>query len=104
MLRLTRPSIRAFRPVLPILASIVVLLAGCTAPPETTESGPREVPTYTIEEFLGTTSYFGSSFSADNSKVLVTSAFRSCLHHVLARRGDALLGYGDALQPVGAGA
>lgn len=30
-------------------------------------------PTYTIEQFLGTTNYFGSSFSPDGSKILVSS-------------------------------
>ncbi len=30
-------------------------------------------PTYTIEQFLGTTNFFGSSFSPDGSKILVSS-------------------------------
>ncbi|MEP7010131.1 MAG: S9 family peptidase [Acidobacteriota bacterium] len=30
-------------------------------------------PAYTIEQFLGTTTYFGSSFSPDGSKILVSS-------------------------------
>ncbi len=34
--------------------------------------GPAEVPEYTIEQFLGTTSYTGASFAPDNATVLVS--------------------------------
>lgn len=37
------------------------------------QTGKREVPQYTIEEFLKTTNYSGASFSPDNSKILVSS-------------------------------
>ncbi|UCE04164.1 MAG: S9 family peptidase [Candidatus Latescibacterota bacterium] len=35
--------------------------------------GVRDVPQYTIEDFLGTTAMFGASFSPDESKILVSS-------------------------------
>ena len=66
------PSTSSFRTLLLVLA-LAALVAGCGAPSEEVEAGPHEVPTYTIEEFLGTTSYFGTSFSPDKSKILVTS-------------------------------
>jgi prolyl oligopeptidase len=57
-----------------LLAGLVALLAaGCAAPVDEAAPQVREVPTYSIEEFLGTVSHFGSSFSPDNTKVLVTS-------------------------------
>src|SRR5690606_39924115 len=34
---------------------------------------PRDVRQYTIEEFLGTTTILGASFSPDGSKILVSS-------------------------------
>jgi dipeptidyl aminopeptidase/acylaminoacyl peptidase len=43
--------------------------SGCA----TTVEGPREVRRYTIQEFLGTTEYTGTSFSPDNRQVLVSS-------------------------------
>ena len=73
MHRLIRSSESAYRTVPLAVALVAVLLAGCATPPLPTPAGPHEVPTYTIEEFLGTTAYFGTSFSSDNSKVLVTS-------------------------------
>ncbi|MFQ5677593.1 MAG: S9 family peptidase, partial [bacterium] len=43
----------------------VIAVAGCQT--------AREVPQYTIQDFLGTTSFQGASFSPDNSKILVSS-------------------------------
>ena len=44
-----------------------VVFAACAGEP------PRQVARYSIEEFLGTTNYFGTSFSHDKTKVLVSS-------------------------------
>ena len=54
--------------------SLLVLLGIFFAcqPPGGTEA-PRDVPEYTIEEFLGNTSIFGASFAPDDSKILVSS-------------------------------
>lgn len=54
---------RAF--VVVLMAGILMLVA-C-------QSGPKEVPQYTIEQFMNTTVVFGGSFSFDESKLLVTS-------------------------------
>ena len=57
-----------------VLVSCVIVLAwvfGCAhvdSPPV-----PRAVAQYSIEDFLGTTSFRGSSFSPDKSKILVSS-------------------------------
>ena len=50
-----------------------VLLTACqgTAPPPI--ESPRQIAQYTINDFLGTTSYGGGSISHDNSKVLLHS-------------------------------
>jgi len=55
------------------LVALVAALPGCSGPAEAPADAVREVPTYSIADFLGTTAYFGSSFSPDRSKVLVTS-------------------------------
>jgi dipeptidyl aminopeptidase/acylaminoacyl peptidase len=47
------------------------LIAGCAAEEGRIEA--RQVTQYTIEDFLGTTSIFGSSFSPDKTKILVSS-------------------------------
>jgi dipeptidyl aminopeptidase/acylaminoacyl peptidase len=47
------------------------LMAGCAAEQGTIEA--RQVTQYTIEDFLGTTSVFGSSFAPDKTKILVSS-------------------------------
>lgn len=82
------------RPVKPPFRSIFLFLgvsalaAGCapaTSPPRANEPAPlpatgeapadaagTDVPEYTIEEFLGTTSIFGASFAPDGSKILVS--------------------------------
>ena len=52
------------------VALLVVFTAGCLAPGGTTV---RDVPQHSIEEFLGTTSFSGASFSPDNSRILVSS-------------------------------
>jgi dipeptidyl aminopeptidase/acylaminoacyl peptidase len=46
----------------------LLLMAACGG-----EEPKAEVPTYTIEQFLKTTSIFGNSFSPDETKLLVTS-------------------------------
>jgi len=58
--------------LLPALA-ILLLLAACGG--EEVVEIPREVevPTYTIEQFLKTTSIFGGSLNPDETKLLVTS-------------------------------
>lgn len=45
---------------------MIPLMIGC-------KRGHREVPQYSIQDFLGTTSFTGSSFSPDNRKILVSS-------------------------------
>lgn len=60
------------------LAVFATLMAACAAPepapaPEEAPPAPREVARYTIEDFLDTTSYGGSYFSPDKSKLLVHS-------------------------------
>ncbi|MFC2084695.1 alpha/beta fold hydrolase [Bacteroidota bacterium] len=45
---------------------IITLITGC-------KTDQREVPYYTIQDFLGTTTFTGASFSPDNSKILVSS-------------------------------
>lgn len=55
----------------PLLA-IFLCAAGCAAP-ERPQSTAREIPQYTIEQFLDTTGYTGASFSYDGSKILVSS-------------------------------
>jgi len=84
---MSEPTFR-FRPGFAF--ALVVLACGCgtssrSAPsPHTAATPPPTVapaatpvamaaPAYTIEQFLGTTNYFGSSFSPDGSKILVSS-------------------------------
>ena len=50
----------------------LLFLAACQAAQQEPQS-PVEVPQYSIDEFLDSTSYVGGSFSPDNSKVLVRS-------------------------------
>lgn len=58
-------------------AALTLGLAGCTEGPAGGTADSSEVPggftQYTIEQFLGTTSTAGSSFSPDGSKILVSS-------------------------------
>lgn len=57
---------------LSICLLLVLSLLGCgTGQKEAAE--PKEVPQYTIQDFLGTTDYAGASFSPDKSKILVSS-------------------------------
>ena len=50
-----------------VLVPVMVLVLSC---------GPskRDVRQYTIQEFLGTTSFSGASFSPDQSSLLVSSS------------------------------
>ncbi|MEZ5333478.1 MAG: prolyl oligopeptidase family serine peptidase [Thermoanaerobaculia bacterium] len=72
-------SVSTRRPTVPLALAVLV---GCLAPlacgraPEHSADGlpdPRQVPEYTIEQFLDTTSYGGASFSPDGGRVLVHS-------------------------------
>jgi len=55
------------------LASVFLLgVFGCAVQPPP-DAAPRQVRSYSIEEFLGNTNYGGASFSADNDKILVHS-------------------------------
>ena len=49
--------------------SLALVLAACTP----VVQAPREIAQYTIQDFLGTTSYRGASFSPDRTKLLVSS-------------------------------
>src|SRR5690606_10912147 len=55
----------------PALLASLALLAACAGVPA--DDRPRDVQQYTIEEFLGTTTVLGASFSPDGSKILVSS-------------------------------
>src|SRR5690606_10658498 len=55
----------------PALLATLALLAACAGAPA--DDRPRDVRQYTIEEFLGTTTVLGASFSPDGSKILVSS-------------------------------
>ncbi len=55
-----------------LLIATVALAAGCAATPEP-QPEPRPSREYSIEEFLGTVSYYGASFSPGNDKLLVSS-------------------------------
>jgi len=61
-----RPAARPLR-----FPAVAVVLALAATLPACRPSAP-DVPEYTIEQFLGTTSYTGASFSPDNSKLLVS--------------------------------
>lgn len=52
------------------LMAVAALVAGCTAAdsPEV-----REVPTYSIQQFMGSAALIGASFSPDEEKILVSS-------------------------------
>jgi dipeptidyl aminopeptidase/acylaminoacyl peptidase len=54
-----------------LVLTILVPLAGCQRAGETTTA--QDVPEYAIQQFLESTSVFGSSFSPDGSKILVSS-------------------------------
>lgn len=64
-----------------IVSAIGVGLISCGQPsapstslvPQPSAEGEVEIPQYTVEEFLETTSYGGASFSPDNSRLLVHS-------------------------------
>lgn len=65
-----------FRLALPTLTALLLTALACAPPATETPAEPegtREVKQYTIQEFLGTTSYFGTSFSPDKTKILVSS-------------------------------
>jgi dipeptidyl aminopeptidase/acylaminoacyl peptidase len=57
------------------LRSLSLLLVPVVAACQATEEVPtvREVPQYSIQDFLGTVNYSGASFSPDNSKLLVSN-------------------------------
>jgi dipeptidyl aminopeptidase/acylaminoacyl peptidase len=50
---------------------LLSLLTACAVQQQQQEAAPREVRSYSIEEFLGTTNFGGASLSPDKSKVLV---------------------------------
>lgn len=54
----------------PALLASLILFGACAGVPD---DRPRDVRQYTIEEFLGTTTILGASFSPDGSKILVSS-------------------------------
>ena len=54
-----------------VLSILTVAAAACVEAPAATPP-PHEVAEYSIEQFMGTTSYRGASFSADNSRILVS--------------------------------
>ncbi|MDH3732662.1 MAG: S9 family peptidase [Gemmatimonadota bacterium] len=68
---------RHSRSLLPVLALLATTVACSTGSDSMADGEAYAVPSdftqYTIEQFLGTTSVFGSSFSPDGSKILVSS-------------------------------
>lgn len=54
-----------------LVLTMLVPLAGCRQADETVTA--QDVPQYAIQQFLESTSVFGSSFSPDGSKILVSS-------------------------------
>jgi dipeptidyl aminopeptidase/acylaminoacyl peptidase len=63
-----------------IISFVMVLMVACSPP-------TREVSQYTIEQFLDNLSVFGGSFSADESKILVTSN-KTGIYNVFALNVD----------------
>ena len=61
------------RPALLCACALLFVAAGCKAPAEDADFVRREVPAYSIQDFLGTVNYTGASFSPDNKKLLVSS-------------------------------
>ncbi|GJM35526.1 MAG: peptidase S9 [Saprospiraceae bacterium] len=55
-----------------LLFTVLILFAACTNQPESVEEA-HQPKQYTIEQFMGNTSVGGGSFSADGSKILLTS-------------------------------
>jgi dipeptidyl aminopeptidase/acylaminoacyl peptidase len=72
---------RRFFPLMSVCLILVLSLIGCgggqqEATEETTQEVVQQVvdiPEYTVEDFLDTTTFYGASFSPDKSKVLVSS-------------------------------
>ena len=57
-----------------IFILVPVLFMACQGPSKNSkERVPREVPSYSIEQFMDNESVFGGSFSQDKSKVLISS-------------------------------
>jgi len=56
-----------------VLYFLVLSLASCMGPGKKSEKEARNVPEYTIEQFYKNVNIYGGSFSADFSKLLVTS-------------------------------
>ncbi len=54
------------------LMALCLAVAACQSGVEPAPA-PRQISQYTIQDFLGTTSFSGASFSPDNTKVLVSS-------------------------------
>jgi dipeptidyl aminopeptidase/acylaminoacyl peptidase len=62
-------------PLFPAALGLALVLTGpgLAAEPAKTPEASRKVRQYTIEHFLANTAYFGSSFSPDNRKILLSS-------------------------------
>ena len=55
------------RVMLCLLIAVILIFSGCT------KSGYKEVPRYTIEQFMDKVSVISSSFSHDESKLLLAT-------------------------------
>ena len=53
--------------------ALFTVINGCESSYDAISVDVHDVPAYTIQEFLGTVSYRGASFSPDNAKLLVSS-------------------------------
>ncbi|MCZ6705114.1 MAG: hypothetical protein O6942_04355, partial [Bacteroidetes bacterium] len=51
--------------------ALFTVINGCESSYDAISIDVHDVPAYTIQEFLGTVSYRGASFSPDNTKLLV---------------------------------
>ena len=65
------PHRSRFTALLPVVAALIILSA-CTAVREPALES-RQVPEYPIEDFLGTTTYTGASFTSDGAAVLASN-------------------------------
>jgi len=91
---------------LPLLIGLIILLTGCQDPSPASDKRPvREVPTYTIEQFMDNVSIGAASFSPDGKKLLVGSDQSGIANVYTLTLGDSSLtpltqSEGTSIRPV----
>ncbi|MEM9888085.1 MAG: alpha/beta fold hydrolase [Bacteroidota bacterium] len=70
-----------------IFSLFILLFLGACEQNTKEEESARDVPEYSIEQFLDTDNLFGGSFSADRSKILITSN-RSGIYNIYEQPTD----------------